>query len=244
MKATYIDQQSLLELQGLDQRESALRHSRDSHPAHGVVRELAARAEDLQRAAITQSAVISDVTREVERIENEVGLVRARRARQRERLDANQVPLRDISSMEHEIAQMDARLSALEDDQLAAEEQREAAVAAREAMLKETEAIASDVESAKAGFAADVEELDVELRSVIAKRRALVEGLPEALVDEYERVRRANGALAVVEVRNGVGIGAAAELSPLELDRIRRTPDDEIYWTEDTGAIVVRTTRA
>lgn len=69
MKATYLDQSSLLELLALDQRESVLRHKRDTHPAFDTVRELAGRAEDLQRAAVTQSAVISDIAREAARIE-------------------------------------------------------------------------------------------------------------------------------------------------------------------------------
>ena len=59
MKASHTDQLELLELQKLDQKESALRHKRDSHPAHATVREFAGRVADLQRAAISQNAVIA-----------------------------------------------------------------------------------------------------------------------------------------------------------------------------------------
>lgn len=241
MKASHLDQLSLLELQSLDQRESALRHKRDTHPAHGTVAELAARAQDLQRAAISQAAVISDLQRDVERVESEIAKVSARRDRQRERVATNQVPLRDISSMEHEIAQMERRLTFLESDQLGIEEKLEAATHAREEMLRETQAIAADVEKAKVSFAEDVGELDAELREVIGKRRELAASLPSDLLSEYDHARKVNGPLAVLEVRNGVGIGVAAEISPLELEKIRLTPDDELYWSQDTGAIVVRT---
>ncbi|MBF1088319.1 MAG: hypothetical protein HXL39_08560, partial [Schaalia sp.] len=44
-----------------------------------------------------------------------------------------------------------------------------------------------------------------------------------------------------IEVRDGNGIGVAADLSPMELARIRLTPADELYLTEDTAQIVVRT---
>ena len=127
VKATHTDQLDLLELQKLDQKESALRHKRDSHPAHATVREFAGRVADLQRAAITQSALIADTTREVTRIEDEIAKVSERRKRQQSRIDNNQVPLRDISAMEHEIAQMDRRLAKLENDQVDAEERVEAA---------------------------------------------------------------------------------------------------------------------
>lgn len=241
VKATHTDQLDLLELQKLDQKESALRHKRDSHPAHATVREFAGRVADLQRAAITQSALIADTTREVTRIEDEIAKVSERRKRQQSRIDNNQVPLRDISAMEHEIAQMDRRLAKLENDQVDAEERVEAARAAQEKMKEEAQAIAADIERLKAEFQADVAEADDELRSVIAARRALAERLPHDLLEEYEEARRRNGALAVIEVREGYGIGVAADLSPMELERIRLTPHDELYLTEDTSQIVVRT---
>ena len=226
MKASHTDQIELLELQKLDQKESALRHKRDSHPAHATVREFAGRVADLQRAAIAQSAVIADIGREVTRIEDEIAKVTERRARQQGRIDANQVPLRDISAMEHEIAQMDRRLAKLEDDQVDAEERIEAARAAQDKMKAEAQAIAADIEALKAQFEA---------------RRELADRLPAALLEEYEDARRRNGALAVIEVRDGYGIGVAADLSPMELERIRLTPADELYLTEDTAQIVVRT---
>ena len=227
MKATYTDQLDLLELQKLDQKESALRHKRDSHPAHATVREFAGRVADLQRAAISQNAVISDTGREVRRIEDEIAKVSERRSRQQGRIDANLVPLRDISAMEHEIAQMDRRLAKLEDDQVDAEEHVEAARAAQEKMKAEAQA--------------NVAEADDELRRVIAARRELTDRLPSDLLNEYEEARRRNGALAVIEVRDGYGIGVAADLSPMELERIRLTPADEVYLTEETTQIVVRT---
>lgn len=244
MKAKPSDQLTLLDLQALDQRESVLRHQRDSHPAHATVRELAGRIDDLQRSQITQTSVISDLSREIERITHEIELVSARRDRQRGRIEANEVPLRDISSMEHEIAQMQTRLSRLEDDQLSVEEQRENAQKARESMLSEIEGMKASIEQTKAEFMAEVAEADDELRTVIAKRRELAASIAKDLLDEYERVRASNGALAVLEVRDGVGIGMAAEISPLERETIRTTPADEVYWAEDTGAIVVRTQQA
>ena len=161
--------------------------------------------------------------------------------RQQSRIDNNQVPLRDISAMEHEIAQMDRRLAKLEDDQVDAEERVEAARAAQEKMKAEAQAITEDIERIKADFQADVAEADDELRRVIAARRELTDRLPSDLLNEYEEARRRNGALAVIEVRDGYGIGVAADLSPMELERIRLTPADEVYLTEETTQIVVRT---
>ena len=241
MKATHENQLQLLDLQKLDQRESRLRHQRDSHPAHETVRELAARADDLRRAAVSQAAVIADCERETQRLEDERTKVAERRVRQQGRIERNEVPLRDINPMQHEIAQMDQRLSVLENDQLAAEEKLEAAREAQDAMVREGDAIVADVEKTKVQFLEDPAAIDAELREVLAERRALAAALPSDLVEEYERARTRNGALAVLEVRDGNPMGAATDLSPLELESIRLTPADELYWTEDTGQIVVRT---
>ena len=237
MKAPHPQQLVLLELQKLDQKESALRHRRQAHPAHETVRELAGRLADLQRAAVTQGAVISDCEREVARIEDEIQRVRARRDRQNERIEKNQVPLRDINSMQHEIAQMDSRL---EEEQLAAEERTESARAAREQMNAEAQAIEADIEATKARFLEEVAQLDDELRGVIAQRRERAGQIDPELLDEYESARSKNGALAVIEVRDGNPMGFA-ELSPMELERIRLTPAEELYLAEETGQIVVRT---
>lgn len=240
MKAPHPQQLVLLELQKLDQKESALRHRRQAHPAHETVRELAGRLADLQRAAVTQGAVISDCEREMARIEDEIQRVKARRDRQNERIEKNQVPLRDINSMQHEIAQMDSRIARLEEEQLAAEERTESARAAREQMNAEAQAIEADIEATKARFLEEVAQLDDELRGVIAQRRERAGQIDPELLDEYESARSKNGALAVIEVRDGNPMGFA-ELSPMELERIRLTPADELYFAEETGQIVVRT---
>ncbi|MCI1642532.1 MAG: hypothetical protein LKI58_06450 [Actinomyces sp.] len=241
MKAAHEDQLLLLDLQKLDQQESRLRHQRDSHPAHATLKELAGRADDLRRAAVTQTAVISDIRRESEKLETEVDKVRTRRATQQGRLDRGEVPLRDMSAMEHEIARMDQRISDLEDAQLDAEERLEAAEGAERAMRDEAAAIAADVEATRAQFSEDMSGVEAELRRIMAERRELAERVPEDLLAEYERSRSRNGTLAVIEVREGVAMGAATDLAPAELGVIARIPDDEVYWAEETGQLVVRT---
>lgn len=132
--------------------------------------------------------------------------------------------------MEHEIRRMDQRLSDLEDTQLEAMERLETAETAEQAMKDEAAAIASDVEATRASFTRDMAGVDEELRGVLAEREALAARVPAELMDEYERSRSRNGALAVVEVRDGQVLGAATELSPAELEDVRRTPEDQLCW--------------
>ena len=108
-------------------------------------------------------------------------------------------------------------------------------------MQKEATAIAADVEAAKARFAEEMGEVEEELRQVHAEREALIATFPAGLIGEYDYAAQRNGALAIIEVHNGVVVSPGAHLSPAELEAVRLAPADELYWTEDTYQIVVRT---
>ena len=244
MKASHQDQLLLLELQALDRHISAQEHVRARHPSHALVAELDGRADDLHRAAVSQSAAVSDIRREVLRLEADADKVRARRQLQQGRIDRNEVPLRDISPLQHEIERMDARLSDLDDAQLDAEERLEAAEAAETAMRQEEEALRADSLSAAQTFTTETAEVDEDLVSTRARRDALAERIPADLLAEYDRSRTRNGVLAVVEVRSGFPVGGGADFSPAELSTIAALEADEVYWAEETDQIVVRTTTA
>lgn len=234
-------QVQLLDLQKLDQRSTQLAAIRKKHPSHAIIEELSGRADDLRRAAVAQQAVIFDVEREATQIADEIERVQGRRAKQEGRIERNEVPLRDVSAMQHEIDSMTRRIDVLETQQVEIEERLEAARDAFGAMKHEAEAIVADVEAAKAQFTADMGDVEEEMRTVVAQREELAASLPAALLSEYDYARDRNGALAVIEVRGGVVITPGAELSPMELDALRNAPADELFWTEDTSQIVVRT---
>lgn len=244
MKASHQDQLLLLEVQTLDRHISKLEHTRAKHPSHALIVELDGRADDLHRAAVSQSAVVSDIRREAQRIEADGDKVRARRQLQQGRIDRNEVPLRDISPMQHEIDRMDARLSDLDDAQLDAEERLEAAQSAEEAMRQEEAALRADSLKAAETFATETAEVDEDLARTRVERDEVAARIPAELLAEYDRSRSRNGVLAVVEVRSGTPIGAATDFSPAELSAIGVLPDDEVYWAEETDQIVVRTTKA
>lgn len=242
MKASHQDQLLLLELQTLDQHISKQEHIRAKHPSHALIVELDGRADDLHRAAVSQSAVVSDIRREAQRFEADADKVRARRQLQQGRIDRNEVPLRDISPMQHEIDRMDARLADLDDAQLDVEERLEAAESAEAAMRQEEEALRADSVKAAQTFTAETAEIDEDLTATRARREDLAARIPADLLAEYDRSCARNGVLAVVEVRSGYPVGAGTDFSPAELSAISVLPDDEVYWAEETGQIVVRTT--
>ena len=142
--------------------------------------------------------------------------------------------------MQHEIARMEQLLEELDEQQLEIMGRLEQAEQAKEAMVTESAAIMDDVAATKVEFGKETADLDNELREVGAAAEALRGELPPALVNEYERAWARNGALAVLEFRDGDIVGGLADLSPSELDQIRKAPADQLYWTEDDQQIVVR----
>ncbi len=242
MNFTPEQQAMLLELARIDQRISVLQHTRQTHPVHETLRTLSGRAEDLRRAAVRQMAAISDIEREVQRIEGDIEKVQARRTLQQGRIDRNEVPLRDVTPMQHEIARMDERLGELENEQIGAEERLESAREAETAMKHDAEAIGRDVEAAKAEYTKEMADVENELTDLTQQRATFTDTFPAGLLDEYTYAADRNGTLAIMEIRDGVPMGMAADLSPAEISEALLAPADELCWVAATSQIIVRTT--
>lgn len=112
---------------------------------------------------------------------------------------------------------------------------------AQDQMEVGAQAIVADIEVFKVQFEDDIVDSDDELRCVIVARREPADRLLADPLEEYEDVCRRNGTLVVIEIRDGYGIGVTADLNPTELEHIRLTLADELYPTEDTAQIIVRT---
>lgn len=241
MKAPAEDQRALLELQNVDRRIAKLTHEKAAHPAHARIRESQTKAQQAERARILAEARISDVQRDQARIEAEIEQARKRRAVQQERLDQGKVPLRDMSVLQHEIDRISQRIAELEDSQLEAMEAVERAEAQVRELSARRDASSERAQSGRAELDHAMLGVDAGLRELASTREGIAHSVAPALLAEYERLRARTGGQAVVEVRDGVPIGAPTEFSPAELDTIRGLAPDEVYWAEETQQIVVRT---
>lgn len=238
MKASPADQLLLLDVADIDRRLAQAEAARRNPPQAGRVQELIAQRTTLGRELAARAGARDDLRSELKRIEGDVEVVTARRARDAQRLATTSSP-KDAQGLEHEIASLDRRRRDLEDAELELMEKLEAAdaaVAEQQALMDETTAegqrLSAEAKELVAKATADIETLKRD-------RAALGGRLPADLLGLYERLA-ARGTGAALFSRGMCG-ACNIVLPPSDLQKLRETPDDVVAQCPECGAIAVRT---
>jgi len=242
LKADPADQLRLLEVQRLDARADQLRHQRASLPEHAEIAELTAKRADLVDLARDARIAVDDLTLEQQKVDQDVEAVKARRSRDRDRMDQGLVTNpKDLQRMQAELVSLDRRISTLEDEELEVMERLEAA----QGELDRLEGMVAEAEERLAAVTAardeKVAEIDQRLAEVEEDRGPAGSGLPEPLLALYRRLREQKGGIGAAELRARECGGCRLTLDSAELSRIRALPQDEVVRCEECQRILIRT---
>jgi uncharacterized protein len=234
MKAESRDQQRLLEVQAIDTALQQLAHRRKTLPelaeVDGLTKVIAALEDERVRAEVD----VDDLDRDIARLEREIGSVRQRHDRDRQRLEDGRLPPRELTALEHEMGSLKRRQSELEDAELELMEKRETAQSALDAVDGKIAGARSRREAAEGRRDAALAEIAKEEEWKRSSRGPLVADLPADLMALYEKVGAA-------ELRRGRCQGCRIELSGAELARVKAAPADEVLRCEECRRILVRT---
>lgn len=240
MRATAEDQRRLLELQKLDTRLARLSHERKTLPVLAELTGLQVRARDVETDRIRVVTRLTDLRRDVVRVEDDVERIRQRTARYQARMDAPGASAKDVQAVQQEMALLAARASALEDQELEQMEAVEALEAELGAIEERARVLAEEISERAAVRDGEYHRLDEEAARVRAQRDELAAGLPADLVALYDEVRGRTGGLGAVALHGSRTEGVGIELPLTELDEIRATPADVVVTSEEHGYILVR----
>lgn len=232
------DLEGLLKLQAIDTEIAQIEHRAAHLPESEVVRStaqhLGALTSDLaalngecaRLAAVveTNEAAVVDIRRQVERLNGQLRTV---------------IAPREAEALQHEIRLLLERASTIDDESITAIEQTddlEAATRRLEADVRAaTEALATARESL-AEAAAAVAEAEGDAR---ARRDAVASTFDDATLVSYDKRRGDLGGVAVARlVRTSCG-GCHLDLSPTEVDGIRRMPAGDRECPNCTRWLVV-----
>ena len=83
--------------------------------------------------------------------------------------------------------------------------------------------------------------LDGEAADIGAPRPTVVDDVGADLVALYEKIRDANGGTGAAALRQRRCGGCQLELNPVEIQRLRVAPEDEVLRCEECRRILVRT---
>jgi predicted nucleic acid-binding Zn-ribbon protein len=241
VKADPFVQLKLLDLQELDSAAHRLQVRRAGLPAHAAISEADAALAEARSELVTHQTAISDEGRAAAKLESDIEQVRARAARDQQRLDSGAVVAKEMESLQSEIASLGRRQTTLEDEELEILERREQAeTAAAQAQRR--------IDELEARRSASVEERDRELAvidaeeaGVAARRADVVPALPGDLLALYERLRADRGGVGAAALVRRRCEGCHLELAGNDLTEVRAAAPDEVLRHEDCGRILVRT---
>lgn len=241
MKADPTHQLTLLDVAELDSRAAQLRHQRAHLPELAEIASLEAERTEIVDQVRDARIVVDDLTAEQAKADREVEQVRARRERDRSRMDSGQITNpKDLERMQHELVSLERRITTLEDAELGVMEALEQAQQVLDALGIRAE----DVDARLAELVAARDEkravIDASLEEVSAARGPATDGMPEDLMALYERLREQKGiGAALLRARQCGGCNMTLDAS--ELSRIKAAPADEVIRCEECQRILVRT---
>lgn len=241
MKADPTHQVALLEVAELDSRAAQLRHQRTHLPELAEISALEAERTELTDSVRDARIVVDDLSAEQAKADREVEQVKARRERDRNRMDTGQVTNpKDLERMQHELVSLERRITTLEDAELEVMEKLEEA----QQVLEGLGIRADDIDARLAELVTARDEkragIDASLAEVAASRGPATDGMPDDLMALYERLREQKGiGAALLRARQCGGCNMTLDAS--ELARIRSAAPDEVIRCEECQRILVRT---
>jgi predicted nucleic acid-binding Zn-ribbon protein len=227
-----------VELAALDALIARADAARKHPPQAARVNELIAKRQELSQELATRLGARDDLRVELSRIESDVALVDARRARDAERL-ATSSNSKEAQGLESELASLARRKSDLEDAELDIMdrlEQADSAVAEQEALIAETNAEGARL-SAEGKQA--VAEASTAYEQASRDRAAIAGGLPADLLAQYDRIALRSTGAALLLARTCESCRMV--LAGTDLQIIRQATDDTVVTCPECGAILVRT---
>jgi len=231
----------LLDLQAIDTRLDQIAHARTHLPQLAELADLEGKARLIDDQLVRSRTELGDVQREVAKAESDVQLVRDRAARDRARLDAGTGTAKDLQAIQHELTSLARRQSALEDIELEVMERAEAAESDVAELERGRGELTERLTALEAARDEALARLDAEAAGIGAPRPTVVDEVGADLVALFEKIRLANGGTGAAALHQRRCGGCQLELNPVEIQRIRTAPDDEVLRCEECRRILVRT---
>jgi predicted nucleic acid-binding Zn-ribbon protein len=214
----------MLELQEIDLAIDRLQARRQELELGEDVRIARERVEGLEERVGETRLALSSVDQEQRRLETEVATLEAKIGAEERRLyDGSVANPKELESIQHEVEALRRRKSLIEDAVLSQMERREdleSRLPPLEAELAEARERLSEIggESMQ-----ELDHIGRALAERTVERAALVPAIDEELVELYEDLRAQKRGVGAAALEDGVCQGCHQKLSPLELERIKRS---------------------
>jgi uncharacterized protein len=242
VKADPSAQVRLLDLQDLDSRADQLRHQRRSLPELARLAELTSGRARTEGEVMDARMAVDDLTVEQTKVDSDVEQVKARRERDRQRIDQGLVSNpKDIQRMQQEMVSLERRITSLEDDEIEVMERLEEAQGTLDALTARLGETDAEIAATTASRDTKLADIDQALAEVEARRAPMLAELPADLVALYDRLRESKGGVGAALLRARRCSGCMLDLDNAEVATIRASAADDVIRCEECSRILVRT---
>lgn len=229
-------------MQEIDARADQLRHQRAALPELAEIAGLRETRLQWSREQVDAQTLVEDLTEEQEKVDADVEAVKARRQRDRDRMDQGLVSNpKDLERMTHELGSLERRIGDLEDQELEVMERLEDAQRTLTGLTERLAAADERLASLAASRDEKAADIDRQLADLEAERGPSAAGLPADLVALYDRLRASKGGVGAAALRARECGGCRLTLDPAELSVIKTAAADEVIRCEQCQRILVRT---
>jgi uncharacterized protein len=245
LKADPSAQLKLIDVQDLDARADQLRHRLSTLPELAELAELRQSLVAVDNAAIDARTLVEDLTAEQTKVDADVESVKARRERDRSRMDQGLITNpKDLEHMTQELVSLERRINSLEDDELEVMARLEDAERDLDAATAEGARIRERGVALTASRNERSAEIEAELAAIQADRGPTVDGVPADLLALYDRLRTSKDGVGAAALRARACGGCRLTLDPAELAVIKAAAPDEVIRCAECQRILVRTSES
>lgn len=227
--------QNLLELQNVDSQLREVREHLATFPKK--IAEVDARVAGAKGELEASKAAQLDTVRERKKYELDVEQWKERVRKYKDQ--TAQVKTNEAyKALQHEVQTAEGEIAKAEDrllEQMVAAEEYDRRVKASEKLLKEVENVAR---GARAKIESDKAATEKELADLTAERARLVGGIPEDLLDHYERIANKHNGIALAELRDEKCSACGMLVRPHVFQEIRRRGSEEMFHCETCTRIL------
>ena len=217
--------ENLLDLQTYDIRLGQIKHRREHLPEMSELRDLLRNVEDLERRLVDGLNTKQELFKEQRRSELEFETLQERREEEQNLLYSNQVTgLRELQSLEREIAAIGRRQELVEDNILNLLAEIDVLDESMELLEKRRDELQQDVREVRSRLSKVEAELAAEAAEVRAMRDAKASHVGTELLERYEDLRSRLGGVGAAKLVGNTCTGCNLSLPLMELDQFRKLP--------------------
>lgn len=230
----------LLVVQGLDTKLDQLRHRFSHHPIRTELAELGEVLVVRQSAIDEVAEGKHEFDRQQKRLDDEVALIKDKRTEIDAKLyDGSVTGTKDLLALQEEAKMLLDRQTAIEDDELEIMEQLEPIEAQLAVLDAAREEIAQQITVKEAELAVELENVETETVTTNGQRDEAATLVSAELRAVYEQLRIDQGGIAITELSGTACAGCNLTLSAVDIDRMKKEPDDAIVTCPECGRLLI-----